>query len=651
MKRMFSFFLALALLAVLSGCGKREPTPSRPDEPTPPPEEGITLAELNVEFVAGDRDTDALMQLKKELPPLLIGALADEGVTFGASDEATADALAHGSVQVGFMPMETYLAHEDTLRLVSVPEEPAGDTERVGLYFPVSDQNRTLRAAFEKDAAGGGALHAWETLLGSFWMDNGSDPVFAVPVDDDVARRFLDSMMDVNANGMTADSIPRLTEYVSADEVFSTADLVVLHGEAPDEALWMEIYGCTVGGETVSVSTADAIVGGDEFAAALLAALMLLGLCACSAQQTPAETTEPPAATNETASTTETEEISTEPESTDAEAATRTITDGNGREVEIPQTVESIVCVGVGALRYSCYMQAQDLVVGVEDYETKAGMSRLYNYVNFDKFGTLPVTGTNGEPFVEEIIHVGPQVIVMSSYANVDPDELQSKTGIPVVMVPGSDTTLDDKAYETLRILGELYGKEDRAEALTTYLHGIEDDLAARTEGVAEEEKPSVYVCGVSFKGAHGFEGTEAFYGPFELIHANNLANTTGQTGAFDIDTEQVLAWDPDVIFVDFNGMDLIKEDYATNADFYNSLTAVKEGRVYSQISFRSSASNLETALADAYYGATILYPEQFADVDVEAKTGEIFEMLLGSNPYQDLKDAGYEFRPVTIGE
>ena len=115
-----------------------------------------------------------------------------------------------------------------------------------------------------------------------------------------------------------------------------------------------------------------------RYLAALLAALMLLGLCACSAQQTPAETTEPPAATNEAASTTETEEISTEPESTDAEAVTRTITDGNGREVEIPQTVESIVCVGVGALRYSCYMQAQDLVVGVEDYETKAGMSRLY---------------------------------------------------------------------------------------------------------------------------------------------------------------------------------------------------------------------------------------------------------------------------------
>ena len=388
-----------------------------------------------------------------------------------------------------------------------------------------------------------------------------------------------------------------------------------------------------------------------RYLAALLAALMLLGLCACSAQQTPAETTEPPAATNEAASTTETEEISTEPETTDAEAATRTITDGNGREVEIPQTVESIVCVGVGALRYSCYMQAQDLVVGVEDYETKAGMSRLYNYVNFDKFGTLPVTGTNGEPFVEEIIHVGPQVIVMSSYANVDPDELQSKTGIPVVMVPGSDTTLDDNAYETIRLMGEVYSKEDRAEELTNYLNSVKDDLEQRTAGIPEEDKPSVYVGGVSFKGHHGFEGTEANYGPFVLTHANNLADTTGQSGAFDIDLEQVLAWDPDVIFLDFNGMSLINEDYAKNPDFYQGFTAVQEGRVYSQISFRSSASNLETALADAYYAATILYPEQFTDVDPVEKAGEIFTALLGTNPYEDLKEAGYEFRPIQPGE
>lgn len=330
---------------------------------------------------------------------------------------------------------------------------------------------------------------------------------------------------------------------------------------------------------------------------------------------------------------------------------TRTIVDGAGRQVEVPETVESIVCVGVGALRYTCYVGGQDLVIGVEDYETKAGIDRLYNYVNYDKFKDLPIIGTNGVPYPEEIIDLAPQVIVMSRYASAEADDLQAKTGTPVVVVPGSDTTLDDNAYETIRIMGELYGMEDRAAELTDYLKGIEKDLNDRTSDIPEEEKPSVYVAGVSFKGAHGFEGTEAFYGPFELIGAKNLANTTDQTGAFDIDVEQVLAWDPDIIFLDFNGMSLINEDFEKNPDYYHALTAVQEGRVYSQISFRSYASNLDTALADAYYAACMIYPQRFADIDPVSKAGEIFEMLLGADPYADLKEAGYEFRSIKIGE
>lgn len=150
----------------------------------------------------------------------------------------------------------------------------------------------------------------------------------------------------------------------------------------------------------------------------------------------------------------------------DASGDVRTLTDGKNRTVEVPKQVDRVVCVGVGALRYSCYVGAADRAVGVEDYETKAGMSRLYNYVNFDKFKDLPVTGTNGEPYVEQIIDVAPQVIVMSAYASCDADELSAKTGIPVFVVPGSDTTLDDAAYETIRLLGELYGLETRAQEL-----------------------------------------------------------------------------------------------------------------------------------------------------------------------------------------
>lgn len=329
----------------------------------------------------------------------------------------------------------------------------------------------------------------------------------------------------------------------------------------------------------------------------------------------------------------------------------RTLTDSAGRQVALPEQVTSVVCVGVGALRYTCYMGAADLVVGVEDYEAKQAISRLYNYVNFEKFKDLPIIGTNGQPYDEEILKLGPDMIVMSKSASVDADDLQAKTGTPVVVVPGSDTTLDENAYETIRILGQLYGLETRATTLTNYLMGIQQDLETRTKDIPESEKPTVYVGGVSFKGHHGFEGTEAGYGPFALIGAKNLADTTGQTGAFNIDLEQVLSWDPDIIFIDFNGMGFITEDYAKNPDYYNALTAVQEGKVYSQISFRSSASNLETALADAYYAACVMYPEQFQDVDPVAKAEEIFETLLGVNPYPALKEAGYEFRPIQIGE
>lgn len=373
----------------------------------------------------------------------------------------------------------------------------------------------------------------------------------------------------------------------------------------------------------------------------LLAVALLAAVCAGCAKGT-----EDPKQTEATAEPTQ----AAGPTAQETQTARR-FTDGNGRTVELPEQVERVVCCGVGALRYTVYLGAQDRVVGVEDYETKPGMARLYNYVNFDRFSTLPVIGGNGEPYVEQIIAVDPQVIVLSAYVQVDPDELQEKTGIPVVVVPGSDTTLDQKAFDTIRLLGELYGVEDRAEELTAYLSGLTQELADRTGSISEADKPSAYVAGVSFKGNHGFEGTEAGYGPFALIGAKNLADSTGQTGAFDVDLEQVLAWDPDVIFLDYNGMDLIREAYAEKPDYFNSLTAVQEGRVYAQISFRSYASNLDTALADAYYAASVLYPQAFADVNVEEKVGEIFTELLGSNPYPDLKAAGYVFGEISLAQ
>lgn len=353
--------------------------------------------------------------------------------------------------------------------------------------------------------------------------------------------------------------------------------------------------------------------------------------------------------TNETTSK-NTNESDTQ-EKNDTASETKIIVDSLGREVEVLQDVKSVVCVGVGGLRYTSYMDSVDLIVGVEDYEQKQSLSRPYNYVNYNKFKDLPVIGSNGEPNVEEITLLDPDVIVCYEGVKITPEEIQKKTGIPVVAIPVADSSLDEKNYQIFEILGQLYNKEDRAKELTDYLDEIKLDLEKRTSEIKDEDKPTCYVGGVSFKGAHGFEGTEGNYGPFTLIGAKNLADELNADGFIEVDLEKVLDYDPDIIFLDYNGMDLINEQYSGKPDFFENLSAYKNNKIFSLISYRSSATNLDTALVDTYFAGKMIFPDRFEDIDVDEKTGEIFTKFIGEDIYPILKNEGYELKQITIGE
>ena len=45
------------------------------------------------------------------------------------------------------------------------------------------------------------------------------------------------------------------------------------------------------------------------------------------------------------------------------------VTDVYGRTVELPEEINSTVCLGAGALRMVCYAQGEDKVIGVEEAE------------------------------------------------------------------------------------------------------------------------------------------------------------------------------------------------------------------------------------------------------------------------------------------
>lgn len=340
--------------------------------------------------------------------------------------------------------------------------------------------------------------------------------------------------------------------------------------------------------------------------------------------------------------------------SSSSNAETQTITDMRGRSVEIPADLERIVAVGC-ALRPVCYLQAEDMVVGVEASEQEDNVSCAYRHVNHDLFASLPVIGDGGSSGVtineEALMEAAPQLVICDSLSADEADNLQQKTGIPFVCLDQPETVFDDKYYNNLELLGKVLGKEERAADVVNYIKEVDNDLEQRSAASENANNNTAYAAGINFRGGHGFDGTEANFQPFVACNVDNVADGHGSDGAFTIDLETVSAAQPDYIFMECGNLPLIKENYDTNPAYYQALKAVQDSHTYSLISYRFYSTNVELALANCYQVGAMVYPDSFADVNPTEKLDEISEFFLGEKLSGDLAAEGYKFEQLNIAE
>ncbi|MBA4603100.1 iron ABC transporter substrate-binding protein [Thermoactinomyces mirandus] len=330
-----------------------------------------------------------------------------------------------------------------------------------------------------------------------------------------------------------------------------------------------------------------------------------------------------------------------------------TVTDILGRQVEIGAQAERVVAVGPGALRLLCYFNDADLIAGVEQMDKDNSLGKPYIMANpsFANLSVIGQGGPNNAPDPEKILAVQPDVI-FSTYASdkASADNLQSKTGIPVVAIGYGETSAFDPAVNTsIRLIGKVIGKEQKAREIVDYIDRCKLDLDKRTREIPEDKKPSTYVGGLGMKGMHGIESTQGNYSLFNAVHAKNVADETGRTGSIMIDKEKLLEWNPDKIFIDGGGFQMIQQDYQKNPGYYNTLSAVKNGELYLQLPYNFYTTNIDTAIADAYFIGKILYPEQFKDIDPEKKADEIYKSLLGKELYDQMARDFGGFKKVTL--
>ncbi|HMM06687.1 MAG TPA: iron ABC transporter substrate-binding protein [Clostridiales bacterium] len=341
-----------------------------------------------------------------------------------------------------------------------------------------------------------------------------------------------------------------------------------------------------------------------------------------------------------------------EEESTSANGESMTITDMADRTVTLNSKPERLLILG-SALRLYTYIAGTERLVGVEKAQQDAASGRPY-IIAHPELSDLPLVGEGfpADPDPERIAQVDPDVIIAGDIMDTSSlEDLQNDLGIPVIITKcGTDPIFDDTTYRAMEIIGQVTDNEDRVTELISYMDQCQTELKELTQNIDDADKPTVYVGGLAMKGIQGIDSTNGQSTLLQAINAKNVADELG-AGHFFIDKEQLLTWDPDILFLDEQGLSVIKEDYAKNPAFYKSLTAVKEAQVYGQLPYTNYYSNLETALADLYYIGKVLYPDAFTAIDPVAKADEIYEFMLGEPLYDEMATLYGGFTTITLGE
>ena len=89
---------------------------------------------------------------------------------------------------------------------------------------------------------------------------------------------------------------------------------------------------------------------------------------------------------------------------------------------------------------------------------------------------------------------------------------------MPVVTLKAGPGGVFDQAFaETMTMLGTIFGKGEKAAELVKFIESERAEIERRTADIPEEDKPSVYICGLGNWGTTNHLMTAQNYIAFEV--------------------------------------------------------------------------------------------------------------------------------------
>ncbi|HEO8925049.1 ABC transporter substrate-binding protein [Klebsiella aerogenes] len=317
--------------------------------------------------------------------------------------------------------------------------------------------------------------------------------------------------------------------------------------------------------------------------------------------------------------------------------ADRTVTDQLGRQVTLPDHITRAVVLQHQTLNLLVQLNAGDDIVGVlSSWKKQLGPQ----FVRFmPAIENLPTPGDLTQVNIESLLALHPQVVFVANYAPQAMIQQIQNAGVPVVAISlrqdaageknkmnptmaNEEQAYNDGLKQGIRLIGEVVERQNQAEALIDYTFAARAEANAPVAGIPDSQRVRVYMANPDLN-TYG----SGKYTGLMMKHAGalNVAAATVK-GARQVSLEQVLQWNPEVIFVQDRYPQVVKQ--IENDPQWQAIDAVKNHRVWLMPEYAKAwGYPMPEALAiGELWMAKKLYPSRYRNVDVDAKAQDYYQ-------------------------
>jgi len=300
-------------------------------------------------------------------------------------------------------------------------------------------------------------------------------------------------------------------------------------------------------------------------------------------------------------------------------SATKTIIDSTGASVEVPTDVKRVVSLRSGIIEMLCILGQEDKIVGVDEQTT---VGKGYGAFNVQLCPSLlnmtaPVSGKSVN--VESVIALQPDVVFIGGYGRLSWIEPLKNANLTVVVAHFEEI---GNYTRDLGIVAQVMGVEDKAQPIITQVQNTLDKIEARVGNITSAEQVTAYFS--SHDAYHAYGSTTFEHAQIVTANGKNVADSI-TTWLPQVSAEQLITWNPSVMFT-LEGTDTAA---ILNDNQIKSVSAIANQKVYSIPEAGWDFGSMRAIFAIEWM-ASKLYPERFADIDINEEIDSFYQAVYG---------------------